>query len=82
MLIAVDGQTVGLIAVADTLKEHSSEAVTILQQMGLEVIMLTGDNQRTAKAIAQKIGVNRVLAEVFPSEKAMEIKRLQAEAKP
>jgi Cu+-exporting ATPase len=81
MLVAVDGRLVGLIAVADTLKEHSSEAVKALQQMGLEVIMITGDNQRTAQAIAQQVGVNRVLAEVLPSEKATEIKRLQAEGK-
>ena len=81
MLVAVDNQPAGLIAVADTLKEHSSEAVKTLQQMGLEVIMITGDNERTAKAIAQQAGVNRVLAEVLPSEKATEIKRLQAENK-
>ncbi len=77
MLMAVDGKAAGLIAVADTLKEHSAEAVKALKAMGLEVIMLTGDNQRTAKAIAAQVGVNRVLAEVLPSEKANEIKRLQ-----
>ena len=81
MLMAVDGKAAGLIAVADTLKEHSAEAVKALKAMGLEVIMLTGDNQRTAKAIAAQVGVDRVLAEVLPSEKANEIKRLQGEGK-
>jgi P-type Cu+ transporter len=81
MLMAVDGKAAGLIAVADTLKEHSTEAVKALKAMGLEVIMLTGDNQRTAKAIAAQVGVDRVLAEVLPSEKANEIKRLQTEGK-
>ena len=81
MLMAVNGKPAGLIAVADTLKENSAEAVKTLQQMGLEVIMLTGDNKRTADAIARQAGVNRVLAEVLPDEKANEIKRLQTEGK-
>jgi Cu+-exporting ATPase len=81
MLLAVDGELAGLIAVADTLKEHSAEAVKTLKEMGLEVIMITGDNQRTAQAIASQVGVDRVFAEVLPSEKANEIKRLQAESK-
>jgi Cu+-exporting ATPase len=81
MLTAVNGKPAGLIAVADTLKENSAEAVKTLQQMGLEVIMLTGDNKRTADAIARQAGVNRVLAEVLPDEKANEIKRLQKEGK-
>jgi Cu+-exporting ATPase len=81
MLVAVEGKAVGLIAVADTLMEHSGEAVKTLQIMGLEVIMLTGDNKRTAKAIAKKVGVDRVLAEVLPGDKANEIKRLQDEGK-
>jgi len=81
MLIAVDDKFAGLIAVADTLKEHSTEAVHALQKMGLEVIMLTGDNPRTANAIAKQAGVNRVIAEVLPDEKANQIKKLQAEGR-
>ncbi|HKM59756.1 MAG TPA: heavy metal translocating P-type ATPase, partial [Candidatus Bathyarchaeia archaeon] len=81
MLLAVDTQLAGLIAVADTLKEHSADAVKTLQQMGLEVIMITGDNQRTANAIAKQLGVNGVFFEVLPSEKGSEIKRLQSEGK-
>jgi len=81
MLVAVDGKAAGLIAVADTLMEHSVETVRTLQRMGLEVIMITGDNERTAKAIARQVGVDRVLSEVLPGDKASEIKRLQDEGK-
>jgi len=79
MLLALDGKATGLIAVADVVKEHSAQAVTALKKMGLEIVMLTGDNPHTAKAIATQVGVDRVLAEVLPSEKATEIKRLQGE---
>jgi Cu+-exporting ATPase len=81
MIMAVDGKSAGLIAVADTLKEHSKEAVSALKAMGLEVVMLTGDNKRTAQAIASQVGVDSVLSEVLPGDKASEIKRLQSEGK-
>jgi len=81
MFLAVEGGVAGIIAVADTLKENSKRAVEALHQMGLEVVMLTGDNQRTAKAIANQVGVDRVLSEVLPEMKAEEIKRLQSEGK-
>jgi Cu+-exporting ATPase len=81
MFLAIEGQAAGIIAVADTLKENSKEAVEALQRMGLEVVMLTGDNERTARAIAHQIGIDRVLAEVLPEMKAEEVKRLQAEGK-
>lgn len=81
MLVAVDGKPAGVIAVADTLMDYSVEAVRTLQGMGLEVIMLTGDNKRTANAISKQVGVDRVLAEVLPQDKASEIKRLQDEGK-
>jgi Cu+-exporting ATPase len=81
MFLAVGGKAAGIIAVADTLKENSKEAVEALRRMGLEVVMLTGDNERTARAIARQIGIDRVLAEVLPEMKAEEVKRLQAEGK-
>jgi Cu+-exporting ATPase len=81
MFLAVEKDAVGIIAVADTLKENSKKAVEALQRMGLEVVMITGDNQRTAKAIANQIGIDRVLAEVLPEKKAEEVKRLQGDGK-
>ncbi len=81
MFLAVDGQIVGVLGMADTLKQNSKEAVQALQQMGLEVVMLTGDNERAARAIAQQIGIRKVLAGVLPEKKAEEIKRLQGEGK-
>ncbi len=81
MLVAVDSKIAGVVAVADTLKPNSAMAVKRLQEMGLEVVMLTGDNERTAAAIAREAGVDRVLAEVLPADKAVEVKRLQQEGK-
>ncbi|POR24265.1 heavy metal translocating P-type ATPase [Paenibacillus polymyxa] len=77
MLVAVDGAYAGLVAVADTIKETSREAVTRLRAMNIEVIMITGDNERTARAVAAEAGIERVLAEVLPEGKAEEVKRLQ-----
>lgn len=81
MLIAIDGKAAGIIAVADTLKPTSVGAVADLKRMGIEVVMLTGDNRRTGEAIARQAGIDHVVAEVMPNEKASEIKRLQGEGK-
>jgi len=81
LLVAIEGQPAGVLAVADTLKEESVAAVAGLQALGLEVVMITGDNRRAAAAIARKVGIGRVLAEVLPDRKAAEIRRLQAEGR-
>lgn len=81
MLVSSDNEIVGIIAVADTLKEHSKEAVSELHTMGFTVAMITGDNKRTADAIAKQVGIDIVLSEVLPEEKASRIKKLQEQGK-
>lgn len=81
MYIAKDGNPAGVIAVADVIKPSSQEAVSALKALGLEVVMMTGDNPLTAQAIASAAGIERVLAEVLPEDKSKEVKRLQAESK-
>ena len=79
--VAVDGKAAGVLSVADEVKAGAPEAIRRLREMGLDVVMLTGDNRRTAKAVAEKVGISRVIAEVLPDRKAHEIRALQAEGK-
>ena len=81
VLAAVDGEPAGVLAIADPVKDDSAAAIAALHRMGVQVVMLTGDNATTAAAIARQVGVRRVLAEVLPEDKASEIRRLQAEGR-
>ena len=81
MFLAADGQAVGVIGLADTLKQNAGAVVAEIRRRGIEVVMVTGDNLRTAEAIAREAGIDRVLAEVLPENKAEEVKKLQAEGR-
>lgn len=81
VILSVDGDVVGLIGVADTLKEHSAEAIQQLKDMNIQVVMLTGDNERTARAIARKLGIERVQAQVLPDQKEKVVRQIQSEGR-
>jgi len=81
MMLGIDGKLAGLIAVADTIKDSARDGIDALKRKGIEVVMITGDNQRTARAIASKLGIKRVLAEVLPDQKEAEVRKIQREGK-
>ncbi|GAA0304020.1 Cu+-exporting ATPase [Gracilibacillus halotolerans] len=81
MIIAINGEYRGIVAVADTIKETAQEAIQQLKDLGIDVVMLTGDNERTAQAIASQVGINHVVAQVLPEEKADKVKEIQLQGK-
>ncbi|HEY4707792.1 MAG TPA: heavy metal translocating P-type ATPase [Thermodesulfobacteriota bacterium] len=81
VFVAIDGRAAGVIAIADTLKENSKEAIEALKRLGLDIAIITGDNRRTARAIAKELGIDKVLAEVLPEEKASVVRKLQEEGR-
>ncbi|HAR0522053.1 MAG: HAD-IC family P-type ATPase, partial [Staphylococcus epidermidis] len=81
MLISVDNELRGVVAVADTVKDTAQQAIQKLHELGIEVAMLTGDNKRTAQAIAKQVGIDTIIAEVLPEEKASKVAEIQSEGK-
>lgn len=81
MYVAVDGQPAGVVAVADVIRESARKAVQALHRMGIQTVMLTGDNRRTAEAVARQLGIDTVIAEVLPEDKAAKVKELQAQGR-
>ena len=81
VLVAIDNKLAGIIGIADTIKENAKQTIDVLKSMGIEVIMLTGDNERTANAVASKLGIDRVIAQVLPQEKEQVISKLKGEKK-
>ena len=81
MLISVDNELRGVVAVGDTVKDTAQQAIQKLHELGIEVAMLTGDNKRTAQAIAKQVGIDTIIAEVLPEEKASKVAEIQSEGK-